>query len=179
SAGILNGNGLGNMKNDDNNFLCICRLTGKITGPLKTGISFASSRETVAGNSKIESSLPAPYKKTLIQADIEAKCEKNFLKGELIEARYNPDSAAPLKADGFGLTCGCFLIDKILSVVLRYEEYDPDKSVTDKNDIKWTTLGINYFASKKAKIQANYIFKSEAEDETNNNSFIVQMQYCF
>jgi len=178
SAGIFNGTGM-NKQNDDDKYLYVFRAERDFFSFLKAGISFAGSHETAQGNSKIESALSPPYKKTLFQADIEVKGKKNFLKGELIEARYNPNLSAPLKADGFGLTCGCFLIDRTLSVVLRYEEYDPDTSVTDKNDVKWTTLGINYFALKKVKIQVNYTFKDEKRDETNNNLFVAQMQYCF
>jgi len=176
--GLFNGNGL-NKTNDDDNFLYAGRIEFNAVSGFKFAFSSCFSHEFLNGNSLIEQSFSSSYRKSLFQGDFSVQKKKMLLKGEFIFGNYNIDNAGSLKADGFGITCSYFLSDKKLAVLFRFETYDPDKSVTDKNDIRWITLGVNYTPLKKVKLQVNYIFKEEEKSEVDNNSFIMQLQYCF
>ena len=185
SAGVFNGSGPNAADNDESSFYA-SRLTAKPSAKIKAGISFAGSHETVEGDSKIEKALIATsgiaaYEKRIAQADLEFKQDSVSLKAEYITGNYKPDDSTSKEAAaaGFGVTCSCFVIPKKLSAVARYEEYDPNDLVTDAKDVTWTTLGLNYFPAKKIKLQANYIAKKEAKNEVDDDSFIVQLQYCF
>ncbi len=185
SAGVFNGSGPNAADNDDNSFYA-ARLSAATSSEIKAGFSIAGSHEGVKGDSKIETALIATagfasYEKRIAQADIEFKQDDISLKAEYITGNYKPDDSAikEVSAAGFGVTGSCFVIPKKLSAVARYEEYDPNNSVTDAKDVIWKTLGLNYFPVEKIKLQANYILKKEAKNEVDNDSFIVQLQYCF
>jgi hypothetical protein len=178
-SGIFNGNGLNNKTNDDDQYFYVGRLMTK-EAFLQMGISAASSRETGTGNSAIESAFGSPpYRKNLAQADLKIGKKNSFLKGEFIFGRYNFDSAKTIRASGFGFTVGKFLMLDKLSIIARYEEYNPDRSIINRKDTNWTTVGLNYFPANKVKLQANYVFKREAKSEKRNDTFAVQLQYCF
>ena len=179
-AAVFNGSGPNAADNDDSSFY-VARMTGKPFSKFKTGIGFASSHEELKGTSKIEQGLGfTQYKKRIVQADLEFNVEKISLKAECIKGKYIPDGdAEEVNAESIGITGRCFIIPGKLLLAARHERYDPNNSVTDKNDEKWTTLGLNYSPAGKVKLQANYISKKEAKDEADNDTFIVQLQYCF
>jgi len=181
-AAVFNGSGPNAADNDDSSFY-VARMTGKPFSKFKTGIGFASSHEKVEGASKIEKGLIlGSYKKSIAQADLEFKVKKEAtLKAECIKGKYVPDGFGikEIRAEGIGVTGSCSVIPGKLSLAARYERHDPDDSVTNKKDEKWTTLGLNYSPAGKVKLQANYISKKEAKDEADNDTFIVQLQYCF
>ncbi len=144
------------------------------------GIGAASFCETGTGDSALESAFTQlPYIKNLMQADLKIGRKDLFLKGEFMLGKYNFDSATNLKAGGFGFTAGKFLMPNKLSAVARYEEFNPDRSVVNGKEVKWTTAGLNYFPSGNVKLQANYVFKREAENSSKNDLFITQLQHCF
>jgi len=184
SAGVFNGSGPNAADNDDNSFY-VARLAAKVSQAINAGIGYAGSHETAGGNSKIETALItnpafASYEKRIAQADVEFKRDDISLKAEYITGSYAPDnSTVEITAAGFGVTGSYFVIPKKLSVAARYEEYDPDDSVTDVKDVKWMALGLNYSPAKKVRLQVNYISKKEAKNEVDDDSFIVQLQYCF
>ncbi|MBU3956197.1 OprO/OprP family phosphate-selective porin [bacterium] len=185
SAGVFNGSGPNAADNDGNSFY-VARLTAKPLAKIKAGVGFAGSHETVSGDSKIETALIATpgfasYEKQIAQADLEFKQGGISLKAEYIAGNYSPDDSTikGVNAAGFGVTGSYFVISKKLQASARYEKYDPDDSVTDKKDVTWTTLGLNYFPAGKVKLQANYISKKEAKNEVDNDTLIVQLQYCF
>ncbi len=172
--------------NDGSSFY-VARLNAQPLPEIKAGIGFAGSHERVKGNSEIETALLiatpafASYEKRIAQADLELSQNNISLKAEYITGNYSPDDSTikEVAAAGFGVTGSYFLIPKKLSAIARYEKYDPNDLVTDAKDVIWTTLGLNYFPAEKVRLQANYIFKKEAKNEVDNDSFIVQLQYCF
>jgi len=187
--GVFNGNGINNTANDNDNFLYVSRMSVspfKKPGPdFNVGISGAVSKD-VSGNSREESALLAdpsfaPYKRELLGADIQFKTRSFLLGGELIAGRFNPDELSLNEADfaGWGVTIGQFIVKDILQCMARYEEFDPDTDVDNVNDIRWITLGLNFFADRNIKLQVNYIFKEEEINEIDNDCFVAQMQYLF
>lgn len=187
SAGVFNGSGPNAADNDGKSFY-VARLTAKPLAKIKAGVGFAGSHEmnksVPADNysTKIEKALAfASYEKQIAQADLEFKQNGLSLKAEYIAGNYSPDVSTikEVNAAGFGVTGSYFVIPKKLSAVARYEEYDPNDSVTDAKDVTSATLGLNYFPAGKVKLQANYISKKEAKNEVDNDSLIIQLQYCF
>lgn len=88
--------------------------------------------------------------------------------------------SADVDSDGFYIQAGHFVIPRHLEVAVKYEEYDADKDVTDNDDIKWTTIGLNFYIyDHDAKLMANYIFKDEESNSYNNDTFLAQVQLRF
>ena len=84
-------------------------------------------------------------------------------------------------SDGFYVQAGHFLVEKHLEAVVKYEEYDSNKDVADRDDIKWVTVGLNFYiyGNHDAKLMANYIVKDEKQNGYNNNTFLTQLQLRF
>lgn len=62
--------------------------------------------------------------------------------------------------------------------LIKYEDWDPDLGLS--GDSKYsTTLGMNWFFDKTAKLQVNYVFNVEESVEVENNEFIVQVQLAY
>ena len=62
----------------------------------------------------------------------------------------------------------------------KYEGFDPNTDVADKNDLRWTTLNWSYYLrGNDEKIQLNYVWKHERADPSNNDTWIVQYQRVF
>ncbi len=67
--------------------------------------------------------------------------------------------------------------------IVKYEIYDPD---TDKDNLstencikKITTFGINYFLNDWTRIQINYLYKAEEDNEYSNDEVLFQIQVKF
>lgn len=122
--------------------------------------------------------------RTAYEVDIQIKNPK---RGCSIQGEYMRQWAKGIKtadvtttSDGFYLQIGHYLIPKHLEAVIKYEEYDSDKDVADKDDIRWTTVGLNFYIhGHDAKLMANYIFKDERQNSYNNDTFLTQLQLRF
>lgn len=66
------------------------------------------------------------------------------------------------------------------SAALRYEGFDPNTKVVDRNDLRWTTLGVTYYhRGNDEKLLLNYVWKHERAGAVSNNAVIVQYQHKF
>ena len=95
---------------------------------------------------------------------------------------YNQDFTAagiPDMTGGGWYAQGGYLFHPLFELVARYQEFDPDKDVTN-DKLKWTSIGFNmYIRGHKLKIQAEYTFKTEESNEVDNNAIQVQLQLDF
>lgn len=109
---------------------------------------------------------------------------KNPKRGCTLQGEYMKQSleetGADVNSDGFYIQAGHFVVPKHLEVAVKYEEYDADNDVTNKDDIKWTTVGLNFYIyGHDAKLMANYIFKNEEKNSYDNDTFLAQVQLRF
>ena len=104
---------------------------------------------------------------------------------EYITARFDREGAEEYDANGWYVQGGYFLLPKRLESTARYEEYDPDDLVDDTKDIRWTTVGLNYFFQKYDwKVLADYIFKDEEHDPStgkgkDDDTLLIQLEVRF
>ncbi|MBI4745666.1 MAG: hypothetical protein HY786_03755 [Deltaproteobacteria bacterium] len=83
-------------------------------------------------------------------------------------------------SDGFYVQLGRFFIPDHVEGVIKYEEYDADKDVVDRDNIVWTTVGLNFYLhGHDAKFMTNYTLKDEKQSSYPNNSFLAQLQLRF
>lgn len=61
--------------------------------------------------------------------------------------------------------------------VIKYESYDPNTDAdNDVEDI--ITFGVNYFFNDWTRLQLNYLYKAEEEEEANDE-ILMQLQVKF
>ena len=104
---------------------------------------------------------------------------KMSLRAEYFKAWFHfRDASFPdFVANGWYVQAAGFLIPK-LEVALKFEGFDPNQSVADRNDLFWTTLGLNYYLNgNRAKIMLNYLFKQEKKNSFSNDTLLLQIQY--
>jgi phosphate-selective porin len=73
---------------------------------------------------------------------------------------------------------GMYMTRWNLQPVLKYESYDPNTDEDgDKEQI--TTFGFNYFLNDWTRVQVNYLYAAEEENEVSNDEMLVQFQVKF
>lgn len=111
--------------------------------------------------------------------ELGADWETTTVRAEYFLAYLDPRNSGEraVTADGFYVQVAQILTTKIQAAV-RFQVFDPDRSIVTKDDLYWTTLGLNYyFKENRAKVMVNYIFKQERDDAANNDTLQVQLQY--
>ncbi|NOZ62327.1 MAG: hypothetical protein GXO74_11680 [Calditrichaeota bacterium] len=101
------------------------------------------------------------------------------LAAEYLSAVFLFDGAeiATVRASGWFCQYSQFLTDR-WQCVLRYEHFDPNRSIKNSHDLSWLTIGVDYYFNNKwNRILLNYVHKIEAADEMKNDEFVVQLQY--
>jgi len=95
------------------------------------------------------------------------------LKGEYIFARENQTERY-----GFYVQSGYFIMKEKLELLAKYDFVDTNLS--EQNDrIAVVLLGLNYFFSKRTKIQFNYAYHTERLGNTSRNVILAQIQVGF
>lgn len=103
------------------------------------------------------------------------------IRSEYFYAYFNPDRAPliEVRASGFYVQ-GALNFRPNLQAVAKYEGFDPNRAVRDRNDLRWTTLGLNWFIrDNRIRLGIDYIFKHELLDSVPNNGVQVQFQFFF
>jgi len=103
------------------------------------------------------------------------------LRAESISARFEPRNprAVDVNAAGYYVQ-GAKFIARRWQVVGKWEEFDPNKSVTNSRDVRWLTLGLNYrIRGDRLKLMADYVFRWERTEAVPNNAVLVQFQWFF
>ena len=100
-------------------------------------------------------------------------------RGEYFSGRFASDKAAvpSLNADGWYVQ-GCYQWNPKWATCLRYEAFDPNTGVVDKNDLHSTTLGMTYFRrGNDDKLMLNYVWQREGAGAARNEALIAQYQH--
>jgi len=105
---------------------------------------------------------------------------RTSLRSEYFYARFdfrkarNPD----FSADGWYVQLAQLVFGETVQAVVKWEGFNPNRSVSDKHGIVWTTIGLTYFLDgHRAKIMANYVFKKEETNSFHNDAIMLQLQY--
>lgn len=100
------------------------------------------------------------------------------LRSEYFYAWFNPNRAplVEVRASGFYVQ-GALRFSSKFQGVAKYEGFNPDRAVRNQHDLRWTTLGLNWFIREnRIRLGADYVFKREAKNSFPNNSLLVQFQ---
>lgn len=65
-----------------------------------------------------------------------------------------------------------------LQPVVKLESWDPDIDVDDNSE-NVITLGFNYFLNDWTRLQVNYLYKAEDQEEISNDELLMQLQVKF
>ena len=199
------GNGSGKYKaNPNHGYLWAGRLTAQPTPELSLGASYSSNRNTdfspyqsrfLKKNADPYGLLPAyiaaEADETSWQADLQWQRGPSSVWTEYIRTKVEPGDSASITADGYYVDLHHFLPyrgrrDK-LEAIFGYQQFDANRSVSDQYDLTAYTLGLNYHIKGtrygkhrcQEMIRFNYIWSREAEDEVDNDKFVVQYQTWF
>ncbi|MBS3806077.1 MAG: hypothetical protein KGY60_01110 [Bacteroidales bacterium] len=71
-----------------------------------------------------------------------------------------------------------YMTEWSIQPVLKYEAYDSDVSI-DNNTETVLTYGMNYFMNDWTRLQLNYRYRAEGDDEVPNDQFVIQAQVIF
>lgn len=195
AAAFVNGNGKNKKTNDNDQFLSVLRLEG---APLRNMRLGGADLSVVLGGNVAASSdgearadeifgvkkalgTSSAGRRLVGGADFSARAGRASLKMEFIAAQFKPVNRAlrEIEAAGFYVQGGWFLKAR-LQAVARYETYDPDRRIDSEKDLRWTTLGLNWFIrGHDLRLQGNYIFKKEDGPAVRDDSFLVMLQLLF
>lgn len=96
--------------------------------------------------------------------------ERLSVKGEYIFARDDET-----KKCGWYVQGGYYIIPEKIQTIVRYDLFDKNKEIRgDQTEV--TTLGLNWYFSKKTKLQVNYECHREEANEPSNNAILIQFQ---
>lgn len=192
-AGAFNGKGANYSDNDNEKFLYAGRLVWNSPGwkflDKKTSLALGASGLTDSTR-KDPSSLPSDagspvftraYRRYVWGGDAALRVGPGALKGEYIVALLDGRGADPeVHAYGWHATFAYRLPGEKLELLGRYQVYDPNTAHVTSKDLRWATLGANWFMDgHREKVQINYTFKQERKSITDNNELVVQMQLSF
>jgi hypothetical protein len=192
------GNGSTKFKGNPNRgLLWIGRLTAKPTPHLTIGADYSSNRDTDASpyQSRFLNKNKDPYgllpfytaadvDETAWSADFQYEHAPVTVWGEYVRARIHPGARPAITADGYYVDAGYFLPyhgrrDK-LQFIAGYQQFDPNTAVTDRFDLRATTLGLNYYISGfEHMVKLNYVWMNKEAAPVDNNKLILQYQLWF
>lgn len=162
-----------NKTNDNDQFLYAGRVVVKPVDWVSLGVSGLTSTDG-KGSSREERDVYG------VELQIKNKERGCTVQGEYLKQSVENNAGNTTDSDGFYVQAGHFVIPKHLEVAVKYEEYDDNDDVTDRNDTRWTTVGLNFYIDgHDAKLMANYIFKNEGDDSYDNDTFLAQLQLRF
>ena len=102
------------------------------------------------------------------------------LRAEYMAARLTGTVRQPvIEADGWYAQAACVLSRRWVAVV-KQEAFDPNTAIVNRNDIGWTTVGVNWLLrGDREKLQAAYVFKRERGAEQAGDALMLQYQRFF
>lgn len=62
--------------------------------------------------------------------------------------------------------------------VFKMEAWDPDTDL-EENSLSVITFGFNYFLNDWTRLQLNYLYKAEDQEEISNDELLMQLQVKF
>lgn len=100
------------------------------------------------------------------------------VRSEYMRARLNfaDGAGTDFSSSGWYLQ-GAWNVARRWQVAAKYEEFDPDQRLRNSQDVRQTTLGLNYYLRQnRTKVMVAYVCRREGEKATPNNVFQVQLQ---
>lgn len=173
SVGSYNNAGKNKTANDNDQLMYVGRVVVKPADWMNIGVNGLTSQDSVGSTAK---------GRTSYGVDLQLKNPKRgcSLQGEYLRQWLKDPSDNTTTSDGFYVILGHYFVPKHLEAIVKYEEYDSNKDVTNQDDIRWTTIGLNYYIyGHDAKLMADYIIKDEKEGGYDNNTFLAQLQLRF
>ena len=102
-----------------------------------------------------------------------------FLPGRFsLKGEYIFESDDQVERYGWYIQGGYCLIPQTLEAILKHDCFDGNRAIQGDQFIV-TTLGMNYFFSRKTKIQVNYEHRRGGSLESRDNVILVQLQGGF
>lgn len=165
TLGVFNGSG--KNKPDTNDRLDIAgRL---VLTPFR---SFSMGLSHYNGKYSSEAGLPS-VENHRTGVDILFLSGRFSLKGEYIFA-----SVDQIEKYGWYIQGGYYLIPKTLEAIVKHDHFDGNRTVHE-DQIVVTTLGLNYFFSRKTKFQVNYERRRGGSRESVDDVILAQIQAGF
>lgn len=165
TAGFVNGAGYN--KKDDNDRK---DFTGRVVFHPFKGLSIGGS--LYLGQKYVSAAEPT------VKRDREGLEAAFVWKGFSLKSEYIHAMDAALSRSGFYAQAASFVMPEKLQVVLKYDTYNPDRSVID-NLNRYYTFGANWFISGKTKIQVNYELHDPGAATKNYSAAYAQLQVAF
>jgi len=171
-----------NKYNDNDLFMAAGRLVVKPVEWISVGVNALSSKDGHDDPTSI--TVRWPVYRNAYGVDLHVK---NHRSGSTLQGEYLRQDADGIisrnittTSDGFYLLIGHFFIPERLEGMIKYEEYHADKDVVDRDNVVWTTVGLNFYLDgHDAKLMTNYTLKDEKQSSYPNNSFLAQLQLRF
>lgn len=193
-AGMFNGNGPNYAYNNDDEFLYAGRLAWTACS-VENGDEPASVTAAVNGMTEVthkdasamtSSDIPGyafknAYRRSVYGGDLSASVGAVSLKGEYLAALLAGRGGDPtVRGFGWHLTGAFSFPGRKAQLLARVQGYDPDIRHRTSKDIKWTTLGANWFIDGQSeRLEVDYTVKEEMVDPVANNEALLQFQLSF
>jgi len=165
SLGVFNGEGLNRADTNEKKDL-VARLGFSPFDFFALSLSHYQGKSTLFGGDSV-------VDRDRTGIDIYFVREQISVKGEYIFARdYLADKY------GWYIQGGYYFIPDKIQAIVKYDSYDENMDIQgDRADV--ITLGINWFFSKKTKLQINYEHHTEELTGTSENVILAQFQAGF
>jgi phosphate-selective porin len=181
-AGAFNGNGRNRDRNDNSDLMFVGRVVARPHDRLSVGANAFTSKDSPAVSSPAVG-LNVVGRRTGFGVDARVEGPRARVQAEYIQVDFDPEPARLAKRTlrGFYVQPGVFLVPERLEAWVRYEQYDPDKSVKDASDKRWTHLGLNWYINKEHsfKLQAEYVLRREDGLAVDDDAALAQLQVAW
>ena len=165
TLGVFNGSGINKIDTNDQ-----LDIAGRLVFTPFRSLSIGFSHY----NGRYSPDLSAPVmNNNRAGVDIFFVRGRSSLKGEYIFARDDRTEKS-----GRYLQGSYYLIQKKLQAIVKYDFFDRNMAIRG-DQIVVTTLGVNYFFSKKTKVQINYEYHKGGLEKDPKNVILAQIQAGF
>lgn len=184
AAGLFNGTGANSNANDNDQFLYVGRVAGKLLPGLSlAGNAFTSHDDavTLAPELHFDNNV-FRGDRSGTGLDLQWQWGRFDLWVEALRVKFEPENALPsasFRSDGGYLQAGFFLVPKRLQAVAKIETFDPSDDVDD-DEVDALTVGANlFFKGDDLKLQAHYTRFDVPGTDENNGKAILRLQVVF
>lgn len=165
SVGIFNGSGIN--ASDKNEAKSVAgRLVFHPIKNLDAGCSFYNGWDYFGAT-------PKSQKRNRLGFEMKYDYKFLSLKGEYIKGEDGV-----IKNNGWYIQSGCFIVPQKLQLLLKYDTFEPNTSVSNDVSTNYTVV-LNYAFNNWSKIQVGYTFREEEGTSVNNNLGVIQYQIGF
>lgn len=165
--GVFNGSGINSEDKNENKDI-VGRL---IYHPFK-GIDLGGSYYTGKGNF----GTPSPTNQDRTRYGIELSCD---YKSYTFRSEFISGKDGIVNKKGWYAQAGCYVIPQKLQVIIKYDVYDPNASISNNLSSNYI-IGGTYNFNTWSRIQAGYTFnKTEGIKVAHNNLGVLQYQISF